>query len=207
MISSASTAAGDGGSMSLARSNCRRVCARRRTLAVGGDMGHLILADDQRHIPVPTLKGRLVDADRVREILIPAYDVTRHLRHQPGLVLAAVQMPPLALTGVVARTARSSLRTSQLGAGMANMDGHACAGQVDFDLGNLPGRLNAKNLAVELTVVHGAGLESGPAGRLPESTNPRKNGKAHFLHHCLVFSAELTIRMTIHYLFSKHRHA
>jgi len=103
----------------------------------------------------------------------------RHLRDQPGLVLAGVEMPPLALAGVVARTARPTLRAGQIRAGMANMDSHAGAWQVDFNLGNLPGRLNAENLPVELAVVHETGLESGPAGSLSEPVSPHKTGKSH----------------------------
>lgn len=63
---------------------------------------------------------------------------------------------------------------------MMDLDGHASAGQVDFHFTDLPRRLNAKNLAVEFAVMHGAGLESGPAGGLSEPLNPHKIGKSHF---------------------------
>ena len=107
---------------------------------------------------------------------------TRHARHfgdQPGLVLAGIQMAPLARSCVVARTTGAALRTGQSFARVADMDGHTRAGQVDLHIGNLPGCLDAKNLAVELTVMHRTGLESGPADSLPESINPHKTGKSH----------------------------
>jgi hypothetical protein len=63
---------------------------------------------------------------------------------------------------------------------VADVDGHAGAGQVDFHLGNLPGGLNAEDLAVELAVVHETGLESGPAGSLSEPVNPTQNREEPF---------------------------
>ena len=63
------------------------------------------------------------------------------------------------------------------------MDGHTPAGQVDFHIGNLPRCLDAKNLSVELTVVHENGLEAGPAGSLSEAVNPHRVGKSHFVIH------------------------
>ena len=67
---------------------------------------------------------------------------------------------------------------------MTNKDSHAAsARQVDFHFRDFPGRsLDAKNLAVELAVVHGAELESGPDGSLSDPPNPHKTGKSRLFY-------------------------
>ena len=92
-----------------------------------------------------------------------------------------------------------NLRDRKIRSGMMNVDGHAGARQVDFHFRDLPGRLNAKNLAVKLAVVHKTGLESGPAASLAEPRSPHKTGKSHFffgntlrLRHCYVVSSDGT---------------
>ena len=172
---------------------------QRRSLAVVANMQYPVFAADDRHILVPALKRGPVDADRVGKVLISARQATRHrpgdgqlveavlralhpwhLSHQSGLVLAGIQMPPLAGAGVVARAAFSAVRAGQLCAGVANVDSHAGPSQVDFHFHfrDLPGRLNTENLAVELAIMHETGLESGPAGSLSEVLNPHKAGKS-----------------------------
>jgi len=99
--------------------------------------------------PVPYVQGN--------EHAAPAQPVS--------LVLARVEMPPLALTGTVARTGRSTLWTGQTG-----------AGQITVYLAHLPRDLNAENVAIELTIMDDAGLENWPAGMLYELVNPHKTG-------------------------------
>ena len=49
-----------------------------RALAVVGDVQHSIFAADHRHILVPAVKRGFVDANGVREILLPARQAARH---------------------------------------------------------------------------------------------------------------------------------
>lgn len=53
-----------------------------------------------------------------------------------------------------------------------------CAGQVDLHTEKHARRMDPKNLAVELAVVHRTGFESAPGNRLPGHINSHKTGKS-----------------------------
>src|ERR1043165_7479577 len=87
----------------------------------------------------------------------------RHRRHQDGSVLAGVQVPPPTLAAVLPRASSSALRTHLSGGRSLYVDQHPSGVQPKIDSLYMPRITDAKDLLVQLPIVHSTIVQLLPA--------------------------------------------
>ena len=77
-----------------------------------------------------------------------------HHGHQDRSILAGVQMPPTAGPRIIARTGLTTDGARQLGLTRLKMDANLPTFHLQLNIYHLPGDLNAKDLPIEISIVH-----------------------------------------------------